>query len=73
MNGVTVTVYGIFHRAFRFLPDTRPAIFGGAARAGREAFMGERQGDVALTGAQGSLGQGPVDDVALRVAATDLP
>ena len=35
--------------------------------------MGQRQGNVSLTGAQGRLGQGPVDDVALRVAAADLP
>ena len=45
----------------------------GAARAGRQAFVRQRQGHVALTGAHGGLGQGPVDDVALRVAAADLP
>jgi len=44
-----------------------------AARAAREAFVRERQGDVALASAQRRLGQGPVDDIALRVAAADLP
>src|SRR5438067_2279994 len=45
----------------------------GAPRSVCEAFVGQRQGNVALTGAQGGLGQGPVDDIALRVAAADLP
>jgi hypothetical protein len=45
----------------------------GAARTGPQAFMRQRQGNVPLTGAHGRLGQGPVDDVTLRVAAADLP
>jgi hypothetical protein len=45
----------------------------GATRTGRQAFICQRQGDIALTGANGSLGQGPVHDVTLRVAAADLP
>ena len=45
----------------------------GAAGAAREAFVRQRQCDVALAGAHGRLGQGPVDDVALCVATTDLP
>jgi hypothetical protein len=49
------------------------ASVGGAARTGRQTLMCQRQGNVALTGAHGGLGQGPVDDVALRVAAADLP
>ena len=35
--------------------------------------MRQRQRNVALAGAYRRLGQGPVDDVALRVAAADLP
>jgi hypothetical protein len=49
------------------------AAVGGAARAGRQPFMGERHGDVTLTGTHGRFDQCPVDDVALRVAAADLP
>src|SRR5215472_10558014 len=49
------------------------AAVGGAPRAGRQPFMGERHGDVTLTGTHGRLDQCPVDDVALRVAAADLP
>src|SRR5260370_14359251 len=45
----------------------------GAARTGSQTFMRQRQGNVALTGAHGGLGQGPVDDVALRVAARGPP
>ena len=45
----------------------------GAARTGRQPFMRERQGNVPLTGAHGCLGEGPVHDAALRVAAADLP
>ena len=45
----------------------------GAARTGRQAFVRERSGDVALAAAHSGLGQGPVDDIALRVAAADLP
>ena len=45
----------------------------GAAGTGSQAFVRERSGDVALAGAHSGLGQGPVDDVALRVAAADLP
>src|SRR5438270_4448858 len=49
------------------------AAVGGAARAGSQAFVRQRQGNVALAGPHGRLGQGPVDDVALCVAAADLP
>jgi hypothetical protein len=45
----------------------------GAARTRRQTFMRQRQGDVALAGAYGRLGQGQVHDIALRVAAADLP
>src|SRR5580704_19755568 len=43
-----------------------------AARTGREPFMSQRQGDVPVAGAQRRFGKGPVDDIALRVAAADL-
>ena len=45
----------------------------GAARTGPQTLMRQRQGNLTLTGAHGRLGQGPVDDVTLRVAAADLP
>jgi len=45
----------------------------GAARAGPRTFMRKRQGNVPLTGARSRVGQGPVQDVALRVTAADLP
>src|SRR5439155_14318859 len=45
----------------------------GAARAAVQTFMRKRQGNIPLAGAHGRLGQGPVHDVALRVAAADLP
>jgi hypothetical protein len=52
---------------------TQKAPVWGAAWTGRQTFICQRQGNIALTGAQGRLGQGPVHDVALRVAAADLP
>src|SRR5216683_3769948 len=40
----------------------------GAAWAVPQTFVRQGQGNVALTGAYGGLGQGPVHDVTLRVA-----
>src|SRR5215469_11927180 len=51
----------------------KEAAIGSAARAGRQALMRQRHGNVALTGAGSRFGQGPVDDVALSVAAADPP
>jgi hypothetical protein len=61
--------------------DPTPRIFSAPKKAlvwcavwtSPQTFMRQRYRNVSLTGAHRRFGKGPVDDVALRVAAADLP
>ncbi len=49
------------------------ALVRGTVRTRPQPFMRQRHGNVALAGARGGLGEGPIHDIALRMATADPP